>query len=86
MAFSGKNTIFFRFFLIFHLTNKKKEVYYSLTKAQFYCVIGNFAYVAQLVEHFLGKEEVSGSNQDIGSIFCKTVTFNLKNNNQVFSP
>jgi hypothetical protein len=28
-----------------------------------------FAHIAQLVEHFLGKEEVSGSSPDMGSIF-----------------
>src|SRR5205814_6301971 len=28
---------------------------------------GRCAYVAQSVEHFLGKEEVSGSNPDVGS-------------------
>ena len=28
---------------------------------------GRLAHVAQSVEHFLGKEEVSGSNPDVGS-------------------
>ena len=31
-------------------------------------ILGLRAYVAQSVEHFLGKEEVSGSNPDVGSI------------------
>jgi hypothetical protein len=30
---------------------------------------GPQAHVAQSVEHFLGKEEVSGSNPDVGSSF-----------------
>ena len=28
----------------------------------------NYSRLAQLVEHFLGKEEVSGSNPEVGSI------------------
>ena len=28
------------------------------------------AHVAQLVEHVLGKDEVTGSNPVVGSIFC----------------
>ena len=30
------------------------------------------AHIAQEVEHFLGKEEVSGSSPDVGSIFAGT--------------
>ncbi len=30
----------------------------------------NFAHIAQSVEHFLGKEEVTGSNPVMSSIYC----------------
>ena len=39
-----------------------------------YCRCDN-ADVAQEVEHFLGKEEVSGSSPDISSIFLKPLKF-----------
>ena len=29
------------------------------------------AYIAQSVEHILGKDEVSGSSPDVGSSFCQ---------------
>ena len=32
----------------------------------------NKAHIAQSVEHFLGKEEVTGSNPVVGSMFGKT--------------
>ena len=31
--------------------------------------LGRVAYIAQSVEHILGKDEVSGSSPDVGSIF-----------------
>ena len=36
---------------------------------QRYGLLANQAHIAQLVEHFLGKEEVSGSNPDMSSSF-----------------
>jgi hypothetical protein len=33
----------------------------------FVCSIWSFAHIAQSVEHFLGKEEVTGSNPVVGS-------------------
>ncbi len=36
----------------------------------------NFAHIAQSVEHFLGKEEVTGSNPVMSSIFCNFMIAN----------
>ena len=33
------------------------------------------AYIAQSVEHILGKDEVSGSSPDVGSIFNIDISF-----------
>ena len=38
----------------------------SPSPAPFYCVCA-FAHIAQVVEHFLGKEEVTGSTPVVGS-------------------
>ena len=41
------------------------------------------AHIAQEVEHFLGKEEVSGSSPDVGSIsFTKTAQQNKRMNEE----
>ncbi len=71
-----ENTTFFK------KNSKKTGFSFDIRKKQgilcFHCngifvsdAVKVFAYVAQSVEHFLGKEEVSGSSPDIGSIFCQ---------------
>ena len=68
---------FFSIFLDFSFDKRKKRGIVQSHQDTVSLYRGNHAYVAQLVEHFLGKEEVSGSNPDIGSIFCKKIrTFN----------
>ena len=36
-----------------------------------------YAYIAQSVEHILGKDEVSGSSPDVGSIFNIRISFSI---------
>ena len=42
------------------------------------------AYIAQSVEHILGKDEVSGSSPDVGSIFNIDISFRSSNKTKQF--
>ena len=45
------------------------------------------AYIAQSVEHILGKDEVSGSSPDVGSIFNIDISFfRSRNKNNKLTP
>ena len=49
----------------------------SPSPAPFYCVCA-FAHIAQVVEHFLGKEEVTGSTPVVGSGSFHYLSYQLK--------
>ena len=70
--------IFFAFFLVFRLTKRRshdivmvlmRKIAHGLCSGASGILTEYCAYVAQLVEHILGKDEVTSSTLVIGSIF-----------------